>query len=304
MTLEHPDEALPLGDTVDVRRGPDFRVGHFAAAISCPLEEIEEQLHLLPDRGEKLWVFGGESELETALDYLAERGYARAAAHPATSAFASPREMVGAAWVGGGERVRLWRPSGFLARIWEELGPELAATAARDGRRPVALDLACGSGRDAAWLALAGMRVVGYDLLPDALALARGRAARSAAALLNARRATAVPFEPPHGVRADLEAGLPARPASADLALCVRFLHRPLFAHAARALTPGGSLVASTFTRRQLAFGKPTNPAHLLEEGEIVRLADEAGLTVRAFEESVPPGGPALAGVWAVRPAS
>lgn len=303
--LAHPDRVLPVGDTVDVRRAGDFRIGHFASAVSCPLGELPGRLHLLPDRREPLWVFGDDEELESALRLLHERGLATACPHPATASFASPREAVGAPWVGGAERVRLWRPTGFLARVWEELAPELTAAAAgRGADAPLALDLACGSGRDAVWLSLSGCRVVGFDMLPDALARGRERAERARAAL----RALPVPpevrFTPPAWVRVDLEAGLPARPESADLVLCARFLHRPLVRLAAAALSRRGSLVLTTFTERQRAFGRPTHPDHLLEEGELLRLVEAAGLAVRASEETAPPGGPALAAVWAVRPAS
>jgi hypothetical protein len=38
------------------------------------------------------------------------------------------------------------------------------------------------------------------------------------------------------------------------------------------ALRPGGVLVYETFTRAQAARGKPTNPAFLLEPGELIEL--------------------------------
>jgi hypothetical protein len=52
----------------------------------------------------------------------------------------------------------------------------------------------------------------------------------------------------------------------------VHYLHRPLFAALLGALRPGGVLVYETFTRAQAARGRPTNPAYLLESGELPRL--------------------------------
>ena len=71
----------------------------------------------------------------------------------------------------------------------------------------------------------------------------------------------------------DLENGQPfLAPVSFDLVVVVHYLHRPLFPSIVSALRPGGVLVYETFTRAQAARGKPTNPAFLLEEGELLRL--------------------------------
>jgi len=71
----------------------------------------------------------------------------------------------------------------------------------------------------------------------------------------------------------DLEDGPPfLDPDSFDLIVVVHYLHRPLFPGLVRALRPGGVLVYETFTRAQAARGKPTNPAFLLEPGELLTL--------------------------------
>src|SRR3546814_5240746 len=45
------------------------------------------------------------------------------------------------------------------------------------------------------------------------------------------------------------------------------YLHRPLLAPLTAALAPGGVLIYETFARGNERFGKPSNPAFLLEEG-------------------------------------
>ena len=50
------------------------------------------------------------------------------------------------------------------------------------------------------------------------------------------------------------------------------YLHRPLMPAIVRAVAPAGVLVYETFTRDQAARGRPTNPAFLLEPGELVAL--------------------------------
>jgi tellurite methyltransferase len=56
-----------------------------------------------------------------------------------------------------------------------------------------------------------------------------------------------------------------------------------LFPHLLAALRPGGILVYETFTQAQARRGKPTNPAFLLEPGELRALT--AGLTILAWRE-------------------
>ena len=93
-----------------------------------------------------------------------------------------------------------------------------------------ALDLACGAGRNAAWLAERGWQVVALDGAEEAIKLV------------------------PAGIDArvfDLERDepLPFPSGSFDLVLILFYLHRPLFAEAKRVLRPGGTLVTTSLTR-------------------------------------------------------
>jgi SAM-dependent methyltransferase len=239
----------------------------------------------MPPRDRRLWVFGDDAEVSAAIELLGARGFTAVEPHPAMAPGAAPSQSVESPWVGGEARVRLWEPTPFLADV---LSNEQAP------RGGIAADLACGSGRDTAYLALAGFHAVGFDLLPDALAKARALA-------LTARRA--VPdLALPEWVRANLESELPLRPGSLDLVVCVRFLWRASLAACAAALRPGASLVYVTFTTRQLRHGKPTRPEHLLDEGELRARFEALGLETVRYREEDPEGGPALANLWAVRP--
>jgi tellurite methyltransferase len=135
-----------------------------------------------------------------------------------------------------------------------------------------ALDIACGTGRHALFLAARGQQVTAVDFSGVALdsleARARGLNApvRRAESLTQAGR-------PLHGglelMQADLERiNLPEN--HYDLILCIQYLQRSLFRQMARALRPDGVLLIETFTRAQLEFsGGPRNPAYLLEIGEL-----------------------------------
>jgi len=137
-----------------------------------------------------------------------------------------------------------------------------------------ALDVACGRGPHALFLAARGWTVRALDR--DGLAI---DALRSEAA----RRGLAVQADV-----VDLEAGGADLGREAyDLIVVVRYLHRPLFPALLRALAPGGYLVYETFTVDQARRGKPSNPDFLLRHGELrERLAPLAIVRERdgAFE--------------------
>ena len=130
---------------------------------------------------------------------------------------------------------------------------------APDGGIPRALDVACGSGRHALWLAAAGFGVRAIDR--DAAAIdALDREARRLELPVTARVG-------------DLERdGVSLGEEQYDVIVAVRYLHRPLFPALRAALRPAGVLVYETFTVDQAARGKPSNPAFLLKHGELVKL--------------------------------
>jgi SAM-dependent methyltransferase len=122
-----------------------------------------------------------------------------------------------------------------------------------------ALDVACGRGRHAIWLAGRGLHVLAVDRNADAVRDLNEEA-----------RARQLPLRAE--VR-DLEGGANPLPRSVyDVIVVVHYLHRPLFPALIDALAPGGLLVYETFTRAQAARGKPTNPDFLLESGELFDL--------------------------------
>jgi SAM-dependent methyltransferase len=119
-----------------------------------------------------------------------------------------------------------------------------------------ALDVACGRGRHALFLAERGLAVVAIDR--DRLAIDE----LTAEAL---RRNLAVEARV-----VDLEAGeVDLGREVYDLIVVFHYLHRPLFPALLRALAPGALLIYETFTVDQARLGKPTNPDFLLQHGEL-----------------------------------
>lgn len=127
------------------------------------------------------------------------------------------------------------------------------------------LDLACGHGRHARWLAARGHAVLALDR--DALALAGLDGVAGVTPL-----------------QADIEGGpwpLPGR--QFDAVVVTNYLWRPIWPHILDSLAPGGWLVVETFAHGNASVGKPSRPDFLLQPGELLRLCAE--LRVVAFED-------------------
>jgi tellurite methyltransferase len=151
-------------------------------------------------------------------------------------------------------------PAGILSELW----PILPAGAA--------LDVACGRGRNALFLAEHGHPVTAVDWSEAALdileahARAREIPVRRIQKIEEAKRSTRAGIDL---LRADLER-IVLSASCYQVILCIRYLQRSLFAPICRALCPGGMLVFETYTKAQLDFsGGPRDAAHLLNTGEL-----------------------------------
>ena len=231
------------GPILDVRPEAAFAAGHAAGAVNIPLEALAARTHELPPKGAAIDLFDDDPDVLAIAAYvLRNRRYVvREVSLP-------PSELCEC----GPSRARLWQPSPFLVEALECIRAQRGGGAAT-GR---ALDLACGGGRDAAYLALAGYAVEAIDVLPDALERARDLARRSGVHV--------------ETIQQDLEAS-PVLPAARyDLVSVLRFLHRPLLPAIRQALVPGGFVVYETFHRRDAEGGhRALKPSHLLEDGEL-----------------------------------
>ena len=123
-----------------------------------------------------------------------------------------------------------------------------------------ALDVACGVGQNAVWLAQRGFIVDAVDISPVALAYGRQAAAQA--------RVT-VNF-----VQADLDAWAP-QTGVYHLVCGFRFLNRRLWPLLQAALQPGGWLLYQTFNLRKLTPGFDLPAEYLLSIGELPRTFSE-----------------------------
>lgn len=140
------------------------------------------------------------------------------------------------------------------------------------------LDLACGSGRHARWLAQQGHRLRAVDRDRSVLEHAAGIGVTTMQHDLEAHADSAA------------RSSWPFAPDQFKAVVVVNYLHRPLFPLILESLQPGGVLIYETFAVGNGQFGKPSNPAFLLKPGELLswmnsEQAGQPGMRVVAFED-------------------
>ena len=130
------------------------------------------------------------------------------------------------------------------------------------------LDVACGYGRHARLFAQRGAQVLAVDRDAEALAALDG-----------------VP-----GIetrRIDLEdSDWPFANERFDAIVVANYLFRPALPHIVASVADDGALLYETFARGNEAYGRPSNPAFLLEPGELVA-AVGGRLTVVEFAQGL-----------------
>ncbi len=243
---------------IDLRDPEAFERAHIPGSSRLGIDEIDLPYLRPPRRRRLVLVAEVPARAAAAAERLREIGYD-------ARALGAPLSSWAGEWESGPERAPAWEPSRLVAEWAERIAG--SAKAARDavGR---AVDLGCGSGRDAVHLALRGLEVTAIDLLPDAIAQGR---------LLAARHGVAVSFVCADVVR---EPQSWARPW--DVINVQRYLDRRSLPLLRKRLEEGGYLLYETFTERQAESGRtPRNPAFLLRTGE---LREEAGRGLRILD--------------------
>lgn len=147
------------------------------------------------------------------------------------------------------------QPSAWIARFAELVSPNARV-----------LDVAAGTGRHTRYFAARGAQVLSIDRDADALAALRG-------------------VEGVETRVADLEGSTwPLDRESFDAIVVTNYLHRPRLGDLIAALADDGVLLYETFAAGNERFGRPSNPAFLLREGELLEVV-RPRLTVVAFEQ-------------------
>jgi tellurite methyltransferase len=165
------------------------------------------------------------------------------------------------------ERLLGWNQR-YAAGEGSDLEPSpLLVEAVRDLAPGRALDVASGAGRHALHLAALGWQVLAVDGADAGVAFMQAEAARRGLTI--------------EGRVADLmhqPRGFAPEPGAYDLVCCFYFLDRTLFAELARALRPGGLLVAAIHTASEPG-------TRLLVPGELGQIIGGLGLTIEREQE-------------------
>ena len=234
---------------VDLRPAGEFETRHIPGSVSIPAGELDARIHELPPRPRRLVVVAGTAEeARRQTERLRERGWLRCVP------LLAPAIEGPGPWEAGSSRGALWEPTPVVRQWAERIPPG-----------PV-LDLGCGSGRDAVFLAMRGHVVTAIDRLPDALETAGRLAERHGTAVrtlcLDLRRAM-----PPLAEEPGATAGL-----GYAAVLMIRFLQRDLFAWIAGALRVDGLFLLETFIADPPASGAtrgaPAPPPRFLRPRE------------------------------------
>lgn len=146
-----------------------------------------------------------------------------------------------------------------------------------------ALDVAMGSGRNAVYLAKMGFQVEGIDISHEAVAEALARAREEGVSIKTRIE--------------DLEKIPHLDEDAYDLVICFNYLQRSLMLPMKKWVKPGGMLVYETFIIDQVRFGKPRNPAYLLEYNEL--LTTFRDFRVLRYREGIIEGRKAIASILA-----
>lgn len=133
-----------------------------------------------------------------------------------------------------------------------------AAAGLEPGR---ALDLACGAGRNAVWLARQRWNVTAVDGAEEAIRIVHELDPSIATAVLDLEDGSPLPFDD----------------GAFDLVAIMYFLHRPLFAEASRVLRPGGTVVSAIRM-------KGIDPRYCVRRGELRSFFE--GWTLVHYDES------------------
>ena len=134
----------------------------------------------------------------------------------------------------------------------------------------LALDVACGAGRNALYLAERGFAVDAVDISGEALARARESADKRGVRV--------------HWIEHDLDQPL-SLDAEYQLILVIRYVDLALIRHLADSLAPGGFLICEEHMVSDADVIGPTSPAYRVSPGALVEAAE--GLRICHCSEGV-----------------
>ncbi|MBN2865647.1 MAG: class I SAM-dependent methyltransferase [Thiotrichales bacterium] len=236
---------------LDLRSFEDFKAAHLVDATWMAWPDLPEHLNELPASPAEFFLVGSAQAIEEASIFLDSKAYKVSG----SLVIETPETMQ--VWgdklpgllVSGAKSKALWSPNSLLVEFTEQVALDVKSI------RPSALDLGCGGGRDAVFLAKQGWQVSAIDNENRVIKRAKQLALRSGAS---------VKFR-----CCDLKNTGCLTDQTFDLVMVMRFLNRDLFEPIKQRIKPGGWLVFQTFTEGVEKFGSPKNPNFILKRDEL-----------------------------------
>lgn len=254
---------------LDLRSYSDFKQAHIKDSTWMMWEDLPEHLNELPASPAKFFLVGTDQTIEEASVFLDSKGYQVTG----SLVIESPEglqdwgDKLPGLLVTGPKSKTLWSPNPLLVEFIETLEFDAKSI------RPTAIDLGCGGGRDAVYLAKEGWQVTAIDH--------EARVIKRAKQLAN-RAGASVKFR-----NCDLKKTGCLTEQTFDLVLVMRFLNRDLFNQIKQMVKPGGWIVFQTFSKGCEKFGSPKNPNFILKPNELAEVfADFQIITDRIDEIS------------------
>ncbi|BBP43600.1 methyltransferase domain-containing protein [Thiosulfativibrio zosterae] len=261
---------LPL---IDLRNTPEYCAGHLVGATHIPWAELPERLNELPARPALLSIMGSETDCIAAQAYLVSKGY-RVKIEVDWQAKLTQKQP-GLVSFGTESRI-LWSPSPLI-KEWLTL---VQADLHQPLKNLKAIDLGCGGGRDAVFLAQQGLFVKAIEHKPAVLERAQ-QLAKHHQATIDFKSCDLT--DPNCYGEQDFERW--------DLVVCIRFLNRQLFPVMRQSIRPKGFVVFQTFTEGCEVFGSPKNPNFILKPAELSEVFHDFTILIDRID-SLPDGRP------------
>lgn len=136
-----------------------------------------------------------------------------------------------------------------------------------------ALDLACGAGRNALFLARQGFQVDAVDIAPEALRRGKAVAEREGARI--------------RWIEHDFDKPLPDSLRDYGLIIMIRYLNLPLMQAAADRLVGGGCLLAEVHLQTRHEVAGPSGTRFRAAAGDLEAAANAAGLIIEDYSEGL-----------------
>lgn len=235
---------LPL---IDLRSEKNYIQGHLEESTHLPWPSLQERLNELPERPAQLNLLGNQAALDSAKLFLEQKGYQINRLILSEFIQEMTLKLPGLVKVNNKSQA-LWQPSSLVKEFVSILNKHQNITECSG------LDIGCGGGRDAVYLAMQGMSITGID--------------RKEAVLCRAKNLSKYQGVRVNWLHCDLER-LDCFPSKKqDVILIVRYLNRKLFSKIKEALNPRGWLVFQAFSTGCELFGSPKNSNFILRYNE------------------------------------